>query len=217
MENNILSFENTLKKSIEIFKQFNENNDDTLKEEGIILLESAQQMITNNSYILYGTKWGVCVEYLFQKFNLDINTDDLLYELDVFINNKLNTNGLVRYSIQEVLWIGDYFLYRFLNEGSQLRYLSKKSIHSTILYYIELFNIPQNQLIYIEPLFYFPSKACHELKRWLLLLCEKNIYVEDATILLDKIYTLEKSDNFLISSYHEPDFLHEEIYTLLTP
>ena len=33
MENNILSFENTLKKSIEIFKQFNENNDDTLKDE----------------------------------------------------------------------------------------------------------------------------------------------------------------------------------------
>lgn len=213
MINNILLFDDMLNKSIHTFKQYEDSNKEALIDDGMDFLEEARQMIHRNSYITHGTKWGSCVEYFTQKFDLDINTDDILYELDVFINNMLNINTFIRPSVQDALWIGDYSLLRFINGNSHLRYLAQKTIHNILLYYINLFDTSHNQSIFIEPLFFLPSTDCSDLKKWINLLMERDIYIKDANILLDKILTLEQNPEFMICRY-KSDPIRLEIRSL---
>lgn len=201
MENNIALPNELLAKCLRLFKQYELNKDEALKKEGIHLLELTKQNINKRTYITYGTKWGGCLEYLTQKYYLDFDTDDILYELDVYINNQLNNNAIMGNSIRDVIWTGDYFLLRYLNEKSQMRFLSKQSICSILSLYKGLFTAPHNQKIYTEALFFFPLDICIDLKIWLELLLKKEIYTEEAYYLLDKICELEKDDNFLSNEY----------------
>lgn len=214
MENNIALPNELLTKCLRLFKQYELNKDEALKKEGIHLLELTKQNINKRTYITYGAKWGGCLEYLTQKYYLDFDTDDILYELDVYINNQLNNNAIMGNSIRDVIWTGDYFLLRYLNEKSQMRFLSKQSICSILSLYKGLFTVPHNQKIYTEALFFFPLDICIDLKIWLELLLKKEIYTKEVYYLLNKICELEKDDNFLSNEY-VCDQLRQEIRSFL--
>lgn len=214
MEKNIAFSDDPLAKCICLFKQYESNHDDALKKEGIHSLELAKQTINKKTYITHGPKWGGCLEYLTQKFHLDYNTDDILFELDVYINNQLNNNAIIGSSIYDILWVGDYFLLRYLNKKSQLKYLSRKSIYSILLLYINIFKTTRNQTIFTEALFFFPLNVCIDLKEWLDILLKKEIFIKEVFYILTKIEELEKNDEFLSNKY-TLDLIRQEIRSFI--
>lgn len=213
LDTNIL-FESTLIESLELFKQYKFSHELCKKEDGIGLLISAQEMIVNQYYIIQAPKWGCTLEYITRRYDLDINTDDILYELDVTINNQLNNSDDFIYNVFfETLWINGYLLQRFLNNKSQLKYLTQQSIRSMLLLYINLFEVPQPNKIKIEPQFYFISSICTALKQLLQTLLLLKICVNESRILLDRILKQEQDLSFMTSKPNE-DILYQIINPL---
>lgn len=206
-------FESTLIESLELFKQYGLYHESNKKEAGIASLMSAQEMITNPYYIIQAPKWGCTFEYLTQRYNLDDNTDDILYELDVTINYQLNINEDFIYNeFFETLWINGYLLQRFLNNKSQLKYLTQQSIRSMLLLYVELIEVPQTDMIRIEPQFYFISSVCIELKKFLQTLSSLNLCISETKMLLDNILMLEQSSLLVTSKFNTDD-----LYRIINP
>lgn len=214
MEKIFLSYDESLFECIKLFKQYDLSSDIELKEKAFNSLKQTKQMINKKKYVLKSTKWGVCLEYLAQKFIIDLDTDNILYELDVHINNQLNTKMLMGNSICDILWIGDYFLLRTIQKKSQLHFLSMRSIYSLIVFYTQLFDVPKNQKVFIEPVFFFPSSVCIDLEIWLKVLLKNNIYTKEVIALLDKICNLKKDELFLTNTYM-PNIIRQETYSLL--
>lgn len=101
-------------------------------------------------------KWGCLIECLAQKSLIEMDVDEQLTDVDEFLialwqEMKVPYMG----TFQFLLWVGDYFLFRFYDENSLFRSRTSWMLEQIVLGVERFFCQFEYRVRYVEPLFYF--------------------------------------------------------------
>ena len=93
-----------------------------MEGENFNLLEQIQQKVFTEQNGIRLAKWGCLIECLAQKSLIEMDVDEQLTDVDEFLialwqEMKVPYMG----TFQFLLWVGDYFLFRFYDENSLFR------------------------------------------------------------------------------------------------
>ena len=109
------------------------------------------------------------------------------------------------------LWMGDYFLVRYLDPASRVRSASLEMLQR-LLGDVEAWLCPPSGSTHgIEPCFLFPSHVWRDVEGWALLLCRQvPPCLLQAARVLAGLHALRSGDSFLLSKT-PPDPFREQI------
>ena len=99
-------------------------------------------------------------------------------------------------TFQFLLWVGDYFLFRFYDENSLFRSRTSWMLEQIVLGVERFFCQFEYRVRSVEPLFLFPVDVWRDLGEWLLCV-EKVCICESVKNVLAKLYALPEMEFLL--------------------
>lgn len=140
-----------------------------MEGENFNLLEQIQQKVFTEQNGIRLAKWGCLIECLAQKSLIEMDVDEQLTDVDEFLialwqEMKVPYMG----TFQFLLWVGDYFLFRFYDENSLFRSRTSWMLEQIVLGVERLFCQFEYRVRSVEPLFLFPVDVWRDLGEWLL-------------------------------------------------
>lgn len=190
-------------------------NKEQMKEEYFNLLKKMQEKVFAEQNGVNLAKWGCLIECLAQKSLIDIDADEQLTDVDDFLITlwqEMKVPYMGKY--QFILWIGDYFLYRFCDKKSQYHFRFSYVLEQIVFGIKQLFSKSEYQVACIEPIFLFPVDIWRDLCEWLLhvnQVCTSELTKE----VLTEIYTFPEIDILLYCDFPK-DALRWKFCDILT-
>ena len=168
-----------------------------MEGENFNLLEQIQQKVFTEQNGIRLAKWGCSIECLAQKSLIEMDVDEQLTDVDEFLialwqEMKVPYMG----TFQFLLWVGDYFLFRFYDENSLFRSRTSWMLEQIVLGVERFFCQFEYRVRYVEPLFLFPVDVWRDLGEWLLCV-EKVCICESVKNVLAKLYALPEMEFLL--------------------
>lgn len=210
MDDNNLSLDDLLCRSISEFRQFRLYDDHIKEENAFKLLREAEQTTRGSKDAICLAKLGCVIEYLAQRFYIANDTDIVLVETDeqlVSFKKELNHPSVDTFATS--LWVGEYFLYRLKNPKSQSAKRSKKMIAEVLSYMAK--SIAKCDKSGSLP-FSFSSVLFEETVDWAKDVCDAQVCERQVVKLLNKLHAVQLKGSLL---QHYEDGREGEKYMLL--
>lgn len=200
-QNMDLSFDAQLLACLSGFQNAGQTKEREQEEENAFdLLEQIQQEVAAAPSEISLAKWGCLVECLVQNSFVDAELDDLLAETDELLISLWHELDVPYVNISQLLlWMGDYFLFRFCDERSQIRSRFFQVIEQILFRIVQLFLKPEHSDIYMEPIFLFPTNLWQDMEWWLQRIDEYSV-CPLAKETLNNLYVLRDSEALLHSN-----------------
>lgn len=201
MKNLNLSFDEQLIICLSGFQSASQSdNKDEEEEKAFELLEQIQQEVAVAPTEIGLAKWGCLLECLVQNSFIEAEVDELLAETDTFLSDLWQKMDIAYVDVSpSFLWLGDYFLFRSHNRQSQFRFQSFKVLEQMLLCLENVFCNSEHSVVYVEPIFFFPTDVWQDVEWWLLRIGELNI-CELSEKVLTNLYVLRETQTLLRSN-----------------
>lgn len=176
---------------------YGEEDREQIEEENFKFLEQLQQEISFKQNGVNLAKWGCLIECLAQQSLIRVDVDEQLVETDDFLATLWQKmKGPYIGTYQFLLWIGDYFLFRFCDKESRFHSRSLQMLEQIISDIGRSFCKSEYRVKCGEPLFLFPVDVWRDLVEWLLHV-EKVCVCESVKNVLKELYAIPEIEILL--------------------
>lgn len=204
------SFDGLLSHSLMLFRQFHFYDTPASEEEALHDLEVARRLMAETEECVNMAKWGCTLECLTQKFYINIDTDEVLGEIDLTLISfwKKNETSVLE-NFRAYLWLGYYFLLRIRSRESRFHNRNKRVVCDILSFLIDVLHRFKKGTVAPQLLLLFSIDAWTETVYWAELIHDAHINEKLSTTLLRLLYDVKKAE--LSKDDSEEDVLLQRI------